>query len=182
MFYRSARALNCIRRLRTVENNTIKAISASYTLNYRKFSEAAEVTLETSPKVLNIVDQITTLNLREVSELVSELKSQLNLPEQSFMPAMGMPMGGVAAAAPVEAEEEVVEEIKPIVDIKLESFDEANKIKIIKEVKTLTGLGLKEAKDLVVDVPSIILKDKKREEAEEILKKFEELGCKAVLE
>ena len=83
-----------------------------------------------------------------------------------------------AAAAP--AEEAAAE--KEFFDIKLTSFDAKAKIKVIKEVRALTGLGLKEAKEVVEGAPSVLKKEVKKEEAEEIVKKLTELGAAAELE
>ncbi|MBA0840675.1 hypothetical protein Goarm_003242 [Gossypium armourianum] len=71
---------------------------------------------------------------------------------------------------------------KTAFDIKLEKFDAAAKIKIIKEVRTFTELGLKEAKDMVEKVPVVVKKGVTKEEAEAIIKKLQELGATVVLE
>ena len=79
--------------------------------------------------------------------------------------------GGGAAA------EEVVEEAqKDKFDIKLAGFDAKSKIKVIKEVRAIAGLGLKEAKELVEGAPKVILKDLKPESAEELKEKLEAAG------
>ena len=83
-----------------------------------------------------------------------------------------------AAAAPAEA----AAEEKEFFDIKLTSFDAKAKIKVIKEVRALTGLGLKEAKEVVEGAPSVLKKEVKKDEAEEIVKKLTELGAAAELE
>ena len=88
--------------------------------------------------------------------------------------------GFVGAEAAPEEEEEP-EELKPIVNLQLDSFDEANKIKVIKEVKTLSGLGLKESKELVEGVPRVFLEGIKREEAVEMIKAIEDVGGKVSL-
>lgn len=71
---------------------------------------------------------------------------------------------------------------KTAFDIKLEKFDMGAKIKIIKEVKTFTGLGLKEAKEFVEKVPVVLKKGVTKEEAGPILEKLKELGATVVLE
>lgn len=71
---------------------------------------------------------------------------------------------------------------KTAYDIKLEKFDAAAKIKIIKEVRTFTDLGLKEAKDLVEKVPVVVKKGVTKEEADQIVSKLKELGATVVLE
>ena len=67
-------------------------------------------------------------------------------------------------------------------DLKLEKYDAAVKIKIIKEVRTFTDLGLKEAKELVEKVPVVLKKGLTKEEADPILTKLKELGATVVLE
>lgn len=78
-----------------------------------------------------------------------------------------------AAAAPAE---------KTAFDIKLEKYDAAAKIKIIKEVRAFTDLGLKEAKDLVEKVPTVLKKGVTKEEAEAIIAKLKDVGAKASME
>jgi large subunit ribosomal protein L7/L12 len=75
-----------------------------------------------------------------------------------------------APAAPVVAE-------KTVFDLKLVSYDDKAKIKVIKEVRAIAGLGLKEAKELVEGAPKVIQKDLKKEEAEELKAKLEEIGA-----
>lgn len=137
-----------------------------------------------SPKVLELAEQISMLNLVEVAELVTQLKTTLNLPDT---PAMGMPMGmpmavapGAAPAAEAADEAPAVEE-KAIVNIQLDSFDESSKIKVIKEVKAISGLGLKEAKALVESLPAAVLSDIKREDAASIVETLEGVGAKVSL-
>jgi large subunit ribosomal protein L7/L12 len=92
-----------------------------------------------------------------------------------------MMMGGPAAAAAPAAEEAPKVE-KDIFDVKLDSFDAAAKIKVIKEVRAITGLGLKEAKDLVEGVPKVMKKGISKKDAEEIVAKLKEVGAVVVME
>ena len=104
-----------------------------------------------------------------------------------FMASMGMTGGAPAAGAQAaEGGEDAggTEEAKPEktnLDIELTGFDAKAKIKIIKEVRGLLGLGLKEAKEMVESVPAWLKKDVKKEEAEEITKKLEDLGAQVRL-
>lgn len=88
-------------------------------------------------------------------------------------------MAGAGAGA--QAEEEPKEE-KTIFDVKLASFDAKSKIKIIKEVRGITGLGLKEAKALVEAAPSVLKKDVKKDEADALIEKLKEIGGVVELE
>lgn len=98
-----------------------------------------------------------------------------------MMPGMGMPgaAGGGAAGAPV-AEEKKPE--KTSFDVKLEKFEAASKIKIIKEVRAFTALGLKEAKDLVEKAPTLLKQGVGKEEAEQIIEKLKAIGGTAIME
>uniref|UniRef100_A0A7S2JNT5 Ribosomal protein L7/L12 C-terminal domain-containing protein n=1 Tax=Haptolina brevifila TaxID=156173 RepID=A0A7S2JNT5_9EUKA len=135
-----------------------------------------------SPKIADLVDQICSLSLLEASELTDALKERLGISSAMMMPAGGGGGGGgaAAAAAPAEAAAPAAEQTHFLV--KLESFDAASKIKLIKEVRAFTGLGLKEAKELVEKAPSDIKADVPKEEAESLKAKLEGLGGKIALE
>ena len=114
-------------------------------------------------------------------EKIAEELSSLTVIEAAELSKMLEEKWGVSAAAPVAvaavagAGAEAAEE-KTEFDVILASFGE-KKINVIKEVRALTGLGLKEAKDLVEAVPKPIKEGIKKEEAEELKKKFEEAGA-----
>lgn len=115
--------------------------------------------------VAEILEKIEGLTLLEASELVK-------LMEDKFGVSAAAPVAVAAvAAAPAEAVEEVNE-----VSVILESAG-ANKINVLKEVRTITGLGLKEAKDLVDSAPKPIKEAIKKEEAQEIKAKLEAAGA-----
>ena len=80
------------------------------------------------------------------------------------------------------AEEEEKKPEKTNFDIRLEKFDASSKIKVIKEVRTFTSLGLKEAKELVEKLPAILKKGVLKEEADQIIEKLKAIGASAVLE
>lgn len=85
----------------------------------------------------------------------------------------GGAVGAGAAAAPMEE----AKEEKVLFDIKLLGFDAKAKIKVIKEVRAIGGLGLKEAKELVESAPKVIQKDMKQEKAEELKAQLEAIGA-----
>ena len=94
---------------------------------------------------------------------------------------MGIPIVDFDAA-PLAEEQAEEEETAPIVEktvfeLKLLGFDAKSKIKVIKEVRAITGLGLKDAKELVEGAPTVIKKDLKQGEAEELQKKLQEVGA-----
>lgn len=107
-----------------------------------------------SPKVRQIMEDIVSLNLLEIADLTELLQKRLRMPE-GMGGGMGMMMGGgygapaAAPAQPSKAEEEVKPVEKTEFNVKLDGFDAASKIKVIKEIRTITNLGLKEAKELV---------------------------------
>ncbi|KAF0696795.1 Aste57867_12457 [Aphanomyces stellatus] len=130
--------------------------------------------LSLSPRVQVALNAICELSLIEIAELSKAVQVKFDLPEMGF--AMGAASG---SAAPVEEE---VKEEKTAFDVKLVSFDAKNKIKVIKEVRAITGLGLKEAKELVESVPAVLKKDVKKAEAEELIAKIAEIGGVGELE
>jgi large subunit ribosomal protein L7/L12 len=151
-------------------------------------AEAATVSVpapQASEKVRKLAEEILALNLIEAKDLADALKDGLGIPkDQPMGMPMGMPMMAAAAApaAAAPAEEEAPKEAEPEepekteFDLKLEKFDEANKIKIIKEIRSATNLPLKEAKDVLDKCPSTIKKKVPKEEAEKIKAAIEALG------
>ena len=138
-----------------------------------------------SEKVEKICDDVCQLNVLELKEFLDLFKERAGLSDADLQGGGGG--GGVvqvaAAAAPAAAAPaEATAEEKEFFDIKLTSFDAKAKIKVIKEVRALTGLGLKEAKEVVEGAPSVLKKEVKKDEAEEIVKKLTELGAAAELE
>ena len=119
-----------------------------------------------------VVDYIKGISVLELSQLVKELEKELGVSAAAAMP-MAMPMGGGAAgggaAAPVEEKTEFTATLTEI---------GTNKINVIKVVREVTSLGLKEAKDLVEGAPKPIKEGIPKDEAEAIRKKFEEVGAK----
>ena len=125
----------------------------------------AEVTQE------QVVEFIKGISVLELSQLVKTLEAELGVSAASAMP-MAMPAGGAAAAAPVEEKTEFTATLTEI---------GANKINVIKVVREVTSLGLKEAKDLVESAPKAIKEAVPKEEAEAIKKKFEDVGAKVTV-
>ena len=118
-------------------------------------------------KVDEMIDSIGGLTVLELSDLVKALEDKFGV--QAAMPAMAaMPAAGAGAAA---AEEE-----KTSFDVVLASIG-GNKISVIKEVRAMTSLGLKEAKELVDTAPKPVKEGVTKEEAEEMKKKLEAVGA-----
>ena len=116
-----------------------------------------------------VVDFIANMSVLEMSELVKEM-------EEKF----GVSAAAAAVAAPAAGggESEAAAEEKTEFDVILTSFGE-KKINVIKEVRSITGLGLKEAKEAVESAPKAIKEGVSKEEAEEVKKKLEEAGASA---
>ena len=115
-----------------------------------------------------LYEELSGMTVLEVSELIKKLEDGWGVSAAAAMP-MALPMAGAGAAA--EAVEEQTE-----FDVILASVG-AQKINVIKEVRAITGLGLKEAKDLVEAAPKAIKEAVSKTEAEEIKKKVEAAGA-----
>jgi large subunit ribosomal protein L7/L12 len=119
-----------------------------------------------------VVDYIKGISVLELSQLVKTLEAELGVSAAAAMPmamAMGGGAGAGAAAAPAEEQTEFTVTLTEI---------GTNKINVIKVVREVTSLGLKEAKDLVESAPKPIKEGIPKEEAAAIRKKFEEVGAK----
>src|ERR1700704_176366 len=116
-----------------------------------------------------VVEYIKGITVLELSQLVKTLESELGVSAASAMP-MAMPMGaGAGAAAPAEEKTDFTVTLTEV---------GGNKINVIKVVREITALGLKEAKDLVEGAPKPIKEGVNKDEAAAIKKKFEDVGAK----
>ncbi len=120
-----------------------------------------------------VIDYIKGISVLELSQLVKALESELGVSAAAAMP-MAMPGGGGAAGGAAAVEE------KTEFNVVLTSFGE-KKINVIKEVRSLTNLGLKEAKDLVDGAPKPVLEKATKEAAEAAKAKLEEAGASVEL-
>src|SRR5208283_4868072 len=121
-----------------------------------------------SERVEKIVEDVKGLTLLEAAELVKRLEEVLGVSAAAAAPVVVAGAGAAAAAAPVEEQTEFAVILTAI---------GANKINVIKAVREVTSLGLKEAKDLVDGAPKAIKEGVSKEEAETIKKKFTEAGA-----
>ncbi len=118
-----------------------------------------------------IIDALSNMTVMEIVELTKALEDHWGVKAAAAMPMMAMPMGGAPAAAEAEPKEEqteftvILKEAGP------------KKINVIKTVRALTNLGLKEAKDLVEGAPQNVLESVSKEAAEDAKKKLEEDGA-----
>ncbi|NNE10584.1 MAG: 50S ribosomal protein L7/L12 [Gemmatimonadetes bacterium] len=123
-------------------------------------------TLEVSPKIAEVLESIEKLTVLEASELVKAIEDRFGV--SAAPQAMAMPMGGGGGEAAVAEE-------KDEFDVILTGPGQ-KKIQVIKVVRSITGLGLKEAKDLVDNPPKPVKEGANKAEAEEIKKQIEEAG------
>jgi large subunit ribosomal protein L7/L12 len=150
-----------------------------------------EVFFECPDGVRDLVDELLALDRVEITKVCQMLSKRLGATEEKKAKAQtfpyNVPMGAEgnylssntgksSSAVPGTAPAAEVKE-KVSFDLKLKSFDATAKIKVIKEVRAATGLGLKEAKDLVDSAPGVIKKGLTKEEAEAIQKVFAEAGA-----
>jgi large subunit ribosomal protein L7/L12 len=113
-------------------------------------------------------EQIVGLSLLDAAALVKKLEERLGVSAAAAAPVMMAGGGGAAAAAPAEEKTEFTVVLKDV---------GANKINVIKAVREVTSLGLKEAKDLVDGAPKTVKEGVSKDEAENIKKKFAEAGA-----
>ncbi|MGI7377787.1 50S ribosomal protein L7/L12 [Campylobacter coli] len=118
----------------------------------------------------DVLEFISNLSVHELSELVKEFEEKFGVSAAPVMVAGGAAAGGAAAAAEEKTEFDIV-----LVD------GGAKKIEVIKIVRALTGLGLKEAKDAVEQTPSTLKEGVAKADAEEAKKQLEEAGAKVEL-
>ena len=116
-----------------------------------------------------IISAIESMSVLELSDLVKELEDKFGV--SAAAPVMAVAAGAAAPAAAAEEE-------KTEFNVELTEFG-AKKLDVIKVVREITGLGLKEAKDLVDGAPKMVKEGVAKEEAEEMKKKLEEAGAKS---
>jgi large subunit ribosomal protein L7/L12 len=121
-----------------------------------------------------ILEQLKTLSLLEAAELVKQI-------EEAFGVSAAAPVGGFAMAAPGGAAAAEPVEEKTEFDVILEEVPADKKIAVLKVVRTITGLGLKEAKDLVESTPKAVKEGTGKDDAETIKKQLEEAGAKVTV-
>ena len=122
-----------------------------------------------SEKITALIEEVKGLTVLELSELVHALEEEFGV----YAAAMAAPAAGGAAAPAAEEKTEF--------DVVLAGFDAAAKIKVIKAVREITGLGLADAKAMVEGAPKTLKEAVGKDEAEEMKKKLEEVGGKVEL-
>ena len=121
-------------------------------------------------KIQQVIETIEGLTVTELAELVKTLKDKFGVSAPAFMAAGPMPASG---AAPAEAKAEEQSEFT----VTLVSVGD-KKIQVLKELRAVTQLGLKEAKDIIDKTPSVVKENVSKEDAAKIKAKLEEVGAK----
>src|SRR5690606_23939930 len=120
-----------------------------------------------------IVDAIANLSVLEVVELISDLEKKFGVTAAAPVAVAAAPAAGAAAAAPAEEQTEF--------SVTLQEYPADKKVGVIKVVRELTGLGLKEAKDLVEGVPALVKDAVAKADVDAMKKKLEDAGAKVVV-
>jgi len=150
-------------RCLSTNNNTSESPSSS-----QSEESEEEEPIEAAPHLHDLAQEIILMNMMEVKELVDRVAIHFDItPEEDE----------TIGSTTTNEEAVVAQEEKTSFDIKLQSFDAKSKIKIIKEVRAITKLGLKESKALVEGAPKVITQDISKEEAEQLKEKLESLGA-----
>eukprot|EP01083_Nonionella_stella_P094579 265409_1 len=143
----------------------------------RLFSDSA--TAVPSPEIEDIVQRICKLNVLEMSKFTDILKERLNIPDSALMGApvaVGVPAAGGSAGGEAEEGAEPEPEVERSYTVKMTSFGK-KKIHVIKVVRPLLKLGIKEAKELVENIPAVLGKEMNKADAEELIKVVKEAGA-----
>ena len=145
----------------------------------RRLSTAAATAAGEDPKLSRIADELLALSPAELDDYAALLRLKLRLSLTSSTAAGASPAGAGDAAAGAE---EAAAAVKTAFDVKIEKYEAAAKIKIIKEVRAVTDLGLKEAKELVEKAPIVVRAGLPKEEAEALATKLKAAGAAVALE
>lgn len=130
-------------------------------------------------KIVQLAERIIALPPEERRQIGPSLHEKLRHPKLQPISTEGMDMGPSGDQGPLKVEEK---KEKTAFDVKLEKYDAVSKIKVIKEVRAFTNLGLKEAKDLVEKVPVLLKQGVTKEEANDMIDKIKAAGGVAIME
>ena len=143
-----------------------------------------------SDRVFKLVDEVSSLTLSKAAELGKVLMNKMGMKEDE-VPVVGVLNPSAAAGlaqmaansgSTIGNDQEAKKEEKSVFELKLESFEATFKLKVIKEIRSFTDLGFKEAKDLVEKTPLIFKSGVPKDEAEAIIEKMKAAGAKVVME
>ncbi|KAG6365442.1 hypothetical protein INS49_007053 [Diaporthe citri] len=172
----------CARQLRSTSTLRSTGALAQQRIS-RRYQSTDAAAAPTNPKISGIVDQISQLTLLETADLVSSLKSRLNIPDLPVGGFAAAPAAAAPAAAAAEAEEEApAAQEKTLFAVKLVKFEATAKPKVIKEIKSLLGLSLVDSKKFVESAPKLMKDSVPKDEAEKIVATLKELGATVEME
>jgi large subunit ribosomal protein L7/L12 len=147
----------------------------------RRLSTATATAGGEDPKLSRIAEDLLALSSTELEDYAALLRHKLRLSLTSSA-AAGASLAGAGDAASGASGEEEAAAVKTAFDVKIEKYEAAAKIKIIKEVRAVTDLGLKEAKELVEKAPVVVRAGLPKEEAEALAAKLKAAGAAVALE
>ena len=172
-------------------------IPASHLLLFQQGAlPSPDAIVSPTPRVLDVFSELQALSQYEMLQLQNVLTLSYGVQPSSRAFGMGatgafgraaggQPAGGAAAAAAPQAAAEEKKEEKPaqtVFGVRLDSFAAADKIKVIKEVRAATGLGLKESKELVEAAPKLVKGGLSKAESDALVAKLKEVGAKVTIE
>lgn len=161
---------------RITSKHIIKRIVPSFSLSSHSLSTSTESSK--GKKLDRIADELLSLNPVELNDYSILFRKKMGL-KNSGLASVSAGAGPSGSAQP---KEEAEAKEKTMFDVKLEKFDAGAKLKVIKEVRGFTELGLKEAKDLVEKTPAFVKRGVTKEEGQAIVDKLKALGATVVLE
>ncbi|KAH7850867.1 hypothetical protein Vadar_003939 [Vaccinium darrowii] len=168
----------------TVSKMQLKYLPRLFSLGqnpiWRNLCTSTATTETQTQKLERIADELLSLNKLERFDYSILFRHKMGL--NNYGPAVSGPSAAASSSVGAGSAADVKAAEKTAFDVKLEKFDAGAKIKIIKEVRSFTDLGLKEAKDLVEKAPVVVKKGVAKEEADSILEKLKGLGATVVLE
>ncbi|EPS68658.1 hypothetical protein M569_06112, partial [Genlisea aurea] len=137
-----------------------------------------------SERVWRLVDEISGLTLIEAAELSRIMIKKLGMKEPPVVAVMkpGAATSSTGVGTKAAKEEEKKKPEKTAFELRMESYEAASKLKVIKEIRSFTELGLKEAKDLVEKCPAVLKTGVSKEEAEKIIEKMKAVGANVIME
>mmetsp|Transcript_4446 Transcript_4446/g.6642 ORF Transcript_4446/g.6642 Transcript_4446/m.6642 type:complete len:204 (-) Transcript_4446:413-1024(-) len=162
-----------LRRSTVKNNNTFVRSIASTSIHPNEAAEAAKPF--NSPQAEELFQKIIMLPKEEINLIGDLMAEKCGITMTPF--DLGLVAAPAGAGGGAAEEEEAKEEEKKTFDLRLTAFDAKSKIKVIKEVRALFSLGLKEAKELVDNAPKVLKKDMKQEEAEKLKETLEAVGA-----
>ncbi|KAF0906838.1 hypothetical protein E2562_013234 [Oryza meyeriana var. granulata] len=148
----------------------------------RRLSTAAATSAGEDPKLSRIADELLALSPAELDDYAALLRLKLRLSLTSSAASGAAPGAAGDGASGSAGAEEAAAAVKTAFDVKIEKYEAAAKIKIIKEVRAVTDLGLKEAKELVEKAPVVVRSGLPKEEAEALAAKLKAAGAAVALE